>query len=208
YVGSYMPGKWGIPHDELIKMPGFRQPKDADIAEAKKLLAEAGFPDGFTVKSLVRSGRKYENVAVFIADQMAKVGIKPELDVKEGAVRTKLLNEGAFNNQPGTSSLNFGDPENVARYWARPLKGDWSNNWQRYGDEKVWELFDKQSRAIDPAERKKIVRELDLYLIDCAARPIIYWENAILAHWPEVKNRGGLYGNYNFQQYQDVWLAK
>ncbi|MBI2910367.1 MAG: ABC transporter substrate-binding protein [Chloroflexi bacterium] len=208
YVGSYMPGKWGVPQEELLKMPGFRQPKDADIAEAKRLLAEAGYPEGFTQKSLVRSGRKYENVGIFLVDQLAKVGIKLELDIKESAVRTKLLNEGAFNNHPGTSSLNFGDPENVARYWAKPLRDDWGNNWQRYSDDKVWDLFDKQSRALDPNERKKVVRELDLLLIESAARPIIYWENAILAHWPEVKNRGKLYGNYNFQQYQDVWLAK
>jgi peptide/nickel transport system substrate-binding protein len=38
---------WTIPNDELLKMPGYRQPKQQDLAEAKRLLAEAGYPNGF-----------------------------------------------------------------------------------------------------------------------------------------------------------------
>ena len=38
---------WSIPRDELLASPGYRYPKDADIAEAKKMLAAAGVGDGF-----------------------------------------------------------------------------------------------------------------------------------------------------------------
>jgi hypothetical protein len=31
--------------EEVLTWPGVRQPKDADLAEAKKLLADAGHPD-------------------------------------------------------------------------------------------------------------------------------------------------------------------
>src|SRR5207302_1318333 len=43
------PGKTGasIPEEELMKLPGYRQPKDQDIAEAKRLMRDAGFPEGF-----------------------------------------------------------------------------------------------------------------------------------------------------------------
>ncbi|MFH1487183.1 MAG: ABC transporter substrate-binding protein [Chloroflexota bacterium] len=206
--GSYMPGKWGVPKDELLKMPGWRQPKDADIADAKRLLAEAGYPQGFTVKALIRAGTKYENVGVFMADQLAKVGIKLELDVKEAAVRTAMLNQGTYNCHPGSATLNYPDPQNVTRYWAAPNGDDWGSNWPRFRDEQVLELFDKQSRAVDPAERKKIVRDLDLRLIDVAVRPIVQWNHNILALSPDVRGRGKLIGDYSFQKYQDVWLAK
>ncbi|MFH1485391.1 MAG: ABC transporter substrate-binding protein [Chloroflexota bacterium] len=207
-VGSHMPGKWGIPQEELLKMPGFRQPKDADIAEAKKLVAEAGYASGITLKTLVRAEKQFEEIAVYVQDQVGKIGIKLELDIKEAAVRTDLLNKGAFNNHPLQSSLSYPDPENVTRYWAAPLGENWGMNWQRVEDKKIWELFEKQSRAIDPAERKKIVRELDMAMIDSAARPIIYWKKDQLGYWPEVKGRGKLSGNYSFQKYQDLWLAK
>ena len=38
---------WSIPRDELLASPGYRYPKDADVAEAKKMLAAAGVGDGF-----------------------------------------------------------------------------------------------------------------------------------------------------------------
>ncbi|MBI2909034.1 MAG: ABC transporter substrate-binding protein [Chloroflexi bacterium] len=207
-LGSHMPGKWGIPQDELLKIPGWRQPKEQDIAEAKRLLAEAGFPQGFSMKSLVRAEKQFEDLTVFVADQLAKIGIKLELDIKDPAVRTELLRRGDFEVHPRIASLSFPDPDNVARYWAPPSGDDWGTNWQRAGDEKTWELFDKQARSIDPAERAKIVRELDLRMIDQAMMPIIYWRNAIMGWWPEVRNRGKVSGYFSFQKYQDIWLAK
>lgn len=88
------------------------------------------------------------------------------------------------------------------------MRGQWVMNWQRSSDEKVWELFDKQSRALDPAERGKVVRELDLRMIEVASRPVTHWGQHLISMWPEVKDRGKLVGNYSFQKYQDVWLAR
>ncbi|MFH1485938.1 MAG: ABC transporter substrate-binding protein [Chloroflexota bacterium] len=207
-VGSHMPGQWGIPKDELLKMPGWRQPKDQDIAEAKRLLAEAGYPDGFEAKCLVRAEKQFEELSVYVADQVAKIGIRLELDVKEPAVRTQLLRAGDWDFHPRVGSLAYADPHNWFRYWAPPLGEDWGMNYMRFSDEKTWELFDKQTRAVDPAERKRIVRELDLRLIELAGMPLIFWRTAILGMWPEVNNRGKVAGFFSFQKYQDIWLAK
>lgn len=206
-VGSNMPGKWGIPKEDLLRMPGYRQPKDADLEEAKRLLAEAGYPNGFTVKTLVVAQRRFQDLSVFMADQLSKIGIKLELDIREMAVRTQMLNQGAFNNSAMTSSLAFPDPENVARYWSRPRGDNWGQNQQRYSDEKIWELLEKQSRALDPAERLKIVRELDLKLMESSARPGVFWSHDRIGMWPDVKDRGKVIGMYSFQKYQDIWLA-
>lgn len=203
-----MPEEWGIPKEELLKMPGYRQPKDEDIAAARRLLAEVGYPEGFRAKSLVRAQKEFEDYAVFVADQVAKIGIQLELDVKEQAMRNKLVDEGAFSNHATRSCFAYPDPLNVARNWAAPVGDYWANNWQRARDEKIFELFDRQSRAVDPGERKKIVRELDLRLIEFAARPTMFWIHYLMAMWPEVKNRGIPVGVFSFNKYQDVWLAK
>ncbi|MBI2910136.1 MAG: hypothetical protein HYX92_21045 [Chloroflexi bacterium] len=207
-VGSHFPGKWGIPKEQLATIPGWRQPKDADIAEARRLLAEAGYPDGLATKALVRTEKINSELSVYIANELAKVGIKYELDIKETAVRTALLTEGAFNAYASHSAYMYPDPQNESRFWTPPLRGDWGQNWARVDDKRIVDLWARQARATDPSERAKIVRELDLALIDVAGKIVIYWRNGLVGMWPEVRGRGKLIGNYNFQKYQNVWLAK
>ncbi|MDP2951789.1 MAG: ABC transporter substrate-binding protein, partial [Chloroflexota bacterium] len=67
----FLPGSgWEIPEQELLKLPGYRQPKDQDIAEAKRLLAEAGFPQGFKTTMLYWNEALYADQAVFLKDQL------------------------------------------------------------------------------------------------------------------------------------------
>ncbi|MBI2906941.1 MAG: hypothetical protein HYX92_04730 [Chloroflexi bacterium] len=55
-VGGFMPpGEWSLPDAELLKMPGFRQTKDADIAEAKRFMAEAGHARGIKTTTVTRN---------------------------------------------------------------------------------------------------------------------------------------------------------
>lgn len=53
-----------------------------DPARAKALLAQAGYPKGFTLPALVWTGDNLNTMAQAVAGQLAKVGIKMDLDVK------------------------------------------------------------------------------------------------------------------------------
>jgi peptide/nickel transport system substrate-binding protein len=65
-AGTFLPNKGGQTVDspeDLAQAQGWRQPKDQDIAEAKALMAEAGYANGFkamlnlaTVPAVVRHG--------------------------------------------------------------------------------------------------------------------------------------------------------
>ncbi len=83
FLGSIYAAPWGMPAAEVAKLPGYRQPKDADIAEAKRLLAEAGFPNGFTTTMTSRSGSTYEPFGVLYKEQLSKIGIDAELVIVE-----------------------------------------------------------------------------------------------------------------------------
>lgn len=63
------------------------QPYDPD--EAKRLLAEAGYPDGFELQAVALSSKPYKDNAVIIKDQLAKVGIRLDLQIKSTADATK-----------------------------------------------------------------------------------------------------------------------
>jgi len=79
---------WAIPANELGQMPGYRQPKAQDIAEAKRLLAEAGFPQGFKFEMKFRPTLSSSNA---IAEPLASawrndLGIEVTLKPEETAV--------------------------------------------------------------------------------------------------------------------------
>ncbi|MFH1484805.1 MAG: ABC transporter substrate-binding protein [Chloroflexota bacterium] len=200
---NFVPGSvWGLPEAERLKLPGFRQPKDADIAEAKKLLAEAGFPNGFKTKILART--KYtDDMAVLMKEQLAKIGVELEIDVQESAVFLDWIYKHTHAMVAQPIGVRLSDPDEFARYF----QAGGGQSQTELDDAEVNKLFDEQRRAQDPAERLKIARRLEMRLLEVAASAPLYWAGSNIAHLPEVKDyyRGAPYCT---NKYQDVWLAK
>lgn len=74
-----------------------------DIAKAKKLLAEAGYPDGFSVTMLVNSDDvEAKNALIASVDQFAKVGI--EVKLKESPETTFFSDIGSKKYALGAAS--------------------------------------------------------------------------------------------------------
>jgi ABC-type transport system substrate-binding protein len=105
---------WSTPADELVKEPGFRQPKAEDLAEAKRLLAEAGYPNGLKTSlmflSVNASAPQYAEV---VQAQIKQVGVDATLVPADNATyvqrRTKadyelLIAGEASLATPGTAA--------------------------------------------------------------------------------------------------------
>ncbi|MFH1487093.1 MAG: ABC transporter substrate-binding protein [Chloroflexota bacterium] len=200
---QFSPSQWSIPKEELGKRPGYRQPKDADIAQAKKLLAEAGFPNGLKTRILARANYT-EDVALYCKDQLSKIGIELELVVRESSVFLSLLNELVFETVSQPMGLRTADPDYLARFYHS--KG--ATPWMGLNDKTIDDLFAKEASAMDPAERKKYLRQMEDRLLELAPNVILFWANGIMASWPEVRNFKPGISIYNNNKYADVWLAK
>jgi peptide/nickel transport system substrate-binding protein len=74
------------------------QPDALDLARSRRLLAEAGYPDGFAL-GLVATNDRYVNdaqVAQAVAQMLARVGIQVRLEALPGAVVVQRRNRGDF----------------------------------------------------------------------------------------------------------------
>lgn len=60
-------------------------PYPYDVSQSKKLLAEAGFPNGITIHSIVSNISAQEPIMEVIQAQLAKAGIKLDMDVVDHA---------------------------------------------------------------------------------------------------------------------------
>ena len=78
--GLTRPGtEWAMSPAELEKFPGFWRDAEKNRAEAKRLLAEAGYPNGFKVVLKNRNVKlPYQDFAVYVIQEWRKIGIEAE----------------------------------------------------------------------------------------------------------------------------------
>lgn len=198
------PGSWAIPADELANLPGYRQPKDADVAEARRLLAEAGFPEGFETKILTRSSQDYVKSAEFLNAALAKLQIKTALEIHETATYHDLRRRGLHSAMAQRYVINVNDPDDLVRHFQTASE----ENYSKWSDEKVDELIAKVSMSMDPVERKTFALELQRRILESATMILISWDQSQTGAWSEVRNYKPGVGLHNNLKYQDVWLAK
>jgi peptide/nickel transport system substrate-binding protein len=90
---------YALPQEELLRMPGFNpQTKQQDIASARQLLAQAGFPNGirstmFTWRTFSSTPRQVEA----IGPMAAAAGIELELQLLEAGVAQTNWTRGDFD---------------------------------------------------------------------------------------------------------------
>ena len=79
-------GIWGRTADEIWAMEGFARgdAKVAEIAEAAAIVEEL-FPGGLDVDMLVRDSSSYQRQGEFIAGELAKVGIRVNINIMNSA---------------------------------------------------------------------------------------------------------------------------
>ncbi|MBI2161815.1 MAG: ABC transporter substrate-binding protein [Candidatus Rokubacteria bacterium] len=207
-VGPLMrPGtEWALPPDELEKFPGFGKDMEKNRAEAKRLLAEAGYPNGLKVVLKNRNVKlPYQDFAVFVIQEWKKIGVEAENRPLETATWfSDGRDTGNFEAiiSPGVEFMD--DPDVMLR---RYVFGD-PGNWGRFNDPALEDLFARQARSLDPAERKKLVFEMQRRVLENAYYlPGLWWTRRVV-HWAKVKNYVAPPNHYSNQKLQDVWLSE
>ena len=146
-----------------------------------------------------------ERLAAYLKGQLAQVGIEATLDVRETADAYDVLNRRAFDTAPWETAFAVADPDAV---FSEFFVCQAARNYSTLCLPEVDELFRQQSQALDPQERKKLVREMDRRILHSHGSPLLYWGNYLTAQWPQVRNWVQHPSLYNNQRLQDVWLAK
>jgi peptide/nickel transport system substrate-binding protein len=208
HVGGLMrPGtEWAMPPAELEKLPGFWRDAEKSRAEAKKLLAEAGYPNGFKVVLKNRNVKlPYQDFAVFVIQEWKKIGIEAEnRPLETAAFIADGRDNGNFELIISATVEYMDDPDVFLR---RYTTGD-PGNIGRYSDAALDDLYSRQIRALDPGERKKLLVDLQKRVLEQAYyMPGLWWTRNVV-HWAKVKNYVAPPSHYTNQKLQDVWLSE
>jgi peptide/nickel transport system substrate-binding protein len=208
FVGALMrPGSdWAMPQADLEKLPGFGRDMDKNRAEAKRLLAEAGYPNGLKVVLKNRNVKHpYQDFAVFLIQEWRKIGVEVEnRPLETAAWFSDGQDTGNFELIVAPAVEFMDEPD---QFLGRYASGS-TQNWGRFSDPRVDDLFSRQARTLEPAERKRLINEIEKIVLENAYYMPGLWWSRNLVQWAKVKNYVAPPNHYTNQKLQDVWLSE
>jgi len=208
--GVQVPGtSFATPPAELEKLAGYSRDINKARAEARRLLKEAGVPDGF---SFVYKNRgvpmPYEPVGVWLIDQWRQIGLNVRQEVVEAAAYYgQVLRPGNFDVAADFQCGYTVEPDlDLYKFTSKDKN---AANYSRYTDHVLDELYEKQGRAVEAEERKKYIREFEKRLLDDEVHYIytLQWHR-IIPHNAKVRGWTITPSHYLNQQLDTVWLAE
>jgi len=201
FIGPHTP--YGLPQDELVRAAQFGDDMAKRQAEAKRLVAAAGYAQGVDVELVLRRGPLYERGALSRQDDLKKVGMNIKVTLLDTAGFRDRIERGDFQAYTVLSAVQFDDPD---LYYAR-LTCNAPSNLGKYCNPAVDQLFAEQSRTFEVQQRAKITRQLERILLqDLPDDRGFYWKSA-MAYWNRVQQWPPIQGTtvYNFGRFEQVW---
>jgi peptide/nickel transport system substrate-binding protein len=206
-AGIQVPGTpYATPPAELEKLAGYGRDIKKNREEAKKLLREAGVPDGFSFTFKNRGiPMPYEPVGVWLIDQWRQIGLNVKQEVIEASAYHPMLKRGDFEVAMDFACGFIVEPDlDLGRFVSTS-----DANYGRHKDAVIDDLYSRQARATDVEERKKLVRQLEKRLIDEEVHVLytLQWHR-IIPHSAKVKGWTVTPSHYLNNQLDTVWLAQ
>jgi len=197
---------WALSPEELQEMPGFGKDHEANLKEAKRLLAEAGYPNGFKTVMTTRNVKlPYIDLAVYVISAWKKIGVEIEHKVEESATwsKSRVARDFELLIDP-YGSATVGDPDEMLDKFVTGA----SENWGRFSDPVVDKLFEQQSREMDEQKRIELVKQIDKRVLEKVWRIQGLWNSRLEVRSAKIRNYTPQPSHWMNRRFEDVWLAE
>ena len=162
--GLSVPTAINLPNPTLAGIPKEMDKRyPFEVSAAKKLLAEAGYPNGFEV-TLDCPNNRYindEKICIAAAGMLSKIGV----NVKVNAMPRTLFFAKTQKLDTSFYMLGWGGSATDAMFTLQPVlhsrndKGDGDFNWGNYKDAKFDALVDQAKGEMDMKKRQGLINE-------------------------------------------------
>lgn len=153
---------------------------EADLAKAKELLAEAGYPDGagFPVFEYLTNDQGYHKpLAEYLQTAWGELGLTMNINIQEWKTVTADRRAGNFDVARNGWVYDWDDPSNMINL----LETSNGNNDGKYSNPEFDKLVDEARNATDRAEHYDLLHQAEQVLLnDAAMAPVAYYNDFYL----------------------------
>jgi peptide/nickel transport system substrate-binding protein len=206
-VGGMMnPGtQWSLSEEELEEFPGFGRDQEANLKEAKRLMTEAGYPNGFkTVLTNRNIKLPYVDLGVYVISRWKQIGVEAEHKLEESATWSKTRVTRDFDLLIDPYGGVVGDPDELLVRFTTGASG----NHGRFSDPVVDELFQQQAKEMNEPKRIQFVKQIDRRILEKVWRIQGLWTNRMEVRIAQIRNYEPHPSHWANRRFEDVWLAK
>ena len=205
--GVQVPGSpFATPSSELMKLAGYSRNVHESKSAARRLLAEAGVPQGFAFVLKNRDvPMPYQYIGTWLVDEWRRIGLKVHHEIQDSSRYFNDLRAGNFELSTDFQCGYVVDPDlDLYKFQSRDRS---DANYGRYTDPVLDDLYVRQSRTIDPEQRRRYIRAFEKRLLDEEAHYIytLQWHR-IMPHSSRVRGWTITPSHYLNNQLDTVWL--
>lgn len=158
-----------------LAMPGARPLgfyRGPDVARAKQLLREAGYPNGFATRLFGFTTGPEPRVAAILQQNLGDVGIRAQLELSEAAGYTAFAGD-TSNRVPMGVYGWYADYLDASNFFGPLIDGRritpiQNNNLSVFDDPRINAEIDRATATADPAEREHLWGRLDSLVMEAA----------------------------------------
>lgn len=142
-----------------------------DVAKAKELLAQAGYPDGFDMTiSVPNNYQPHMDTAEVVAEQLREAGINVTIQPVEWSTWLDTI----YNGRQFQATVVGVDAANMtARAMLERFTSDYGKNFINYNNPAYDTLFQQAINAQDEATQTDLYKQMEAMLADTAANVYI-----------------------------------
>ena len=177
-----------LPAGDFLPSPAFGTSKETrpdrfDSAGAKKLLADAGYPNGFSIALGTPNGRYINDlkVAQAVASMWARIGVKTEVEATAPPVFFKNRDEFKYSAYLAGWGADSGEMSNPLRSLvATPNreKGMGGTNRGRYSNAKMDAALTQALAIVDDGKRERVLQQAtEIAVGDLGIIPLYHQHN-------------------------------
>lgn len=176
---------------------------EANVEEAKQLLADAGYPDGAGFPAITYSTNDagyHKVVAEYLQQAWAEIGVELQVDIVEWASFTPMRRNGDYDASRNGWVGDYSDPSNMLDL----LYSSNGNNDGKFNNAEYDAAMDISRTTLDAKERSEALHKAEDILMDEAACVPVAYYNDFWLQSSKIQNMWHSAYGYWYFMYADI----